>query len=194
LWFYQNKCVIFLIAAQIAQDRQRWGRVFHRERDEGTMLANEPSRLSSSSRIEILLIDCNLAEVRLISETFRAAGITSDLRNITDLKEALLYARRQGQYASAPTPGLIFLNLSLREEEGLDVLKEIKATPFLKDIPVVIASGSDDPSLLSAVHELSRNCFIRKPSELGELLSFIKACYQFWGSAVTPNPGPESRE
>jgi chemotaxis family two-component system response regulator Rcp1 len=149
---------------------------------------SKSSSVLSAKQIAILIVESNPAEAWLITEAFKAAGITGGLNTIGDLKDAVMYTRRQGKYVNAPTPDLIFLDLSFREKDGLDVLKEIKSTPSLVHIPVVVASGSDDPSLVRAVYKLNGNCFIRKPEELGELLRFIKTCYQFWSSVVTLSP------
>ncbi|MEO8130910.1 MAG: response regulator [Bryobacteraceae bacterium] len=85
-------------------------------------------------------------------------------------------------------PDLIFLDLSLPRITGLDVLKEIKGTPSLMHIPIVVASGTDDPELVRKVYALNGNCFIRKPDELGQFLRFIEMCYEFWGTVVTLSP------
>jgi CheY-like chemotaxis protein len=87
--------------------------------------------------------------------------------------------------AKVATPDLIFLDLSFREMDGLDVLREIKSTTSLVHIPIVVVTGSADPKLVRAVYKLNGNCFIRKPNELGKLLRFIRTCYTFWGSVVT---------
>jgi two-component system, chemotaxis family, response regulator Rcp1 len=143
------------------------------------------STSASTRQIEILIVQGNPAEVMLITEAFKASGIASGFYRIRNLEDALLYLRRQGKFAKAPPPDLIFLDLSFREMEGLDVLREIKSTPSLVHIPIVVASGSADPKLVRAVYKLNGNCFIRKPNELGELLRFIGTCYTFWGSVVT---------
>jgi two-component system, chemotaxis family, response regulator Rcp1 len=151
----------------------------------------EASTLAVTKQIAILIVESNPAEVLLITEAFKAAGITGGLYTITDLPEALLYTRRQGKYANVSAPDLIFLDLSFREKNGLEVLKKIKSTRSLVHIPIVVASGSDDPKLVRAVYKLKGNCFIRKPNELGEFLRFIKTCYQFWGTVVTLPPNPK---
>src|SRR5271165_4574369 len=140
---------------------------------------------STSRRFAILIVEANPAEVLLISEAFKASGINTGLYVITDLDDALAYLRHKGKYATATLPDLIFLDLSFRETDGLAVLKEIKSTPALVHIPIVVAAGSDDPKLVRAVYNLNGNAFIRKPNELGELLRFVKTCYQFWGTVVT---------
>jgi CheY-like chemotaxis protein len=139
----------------------------------------------SAKQFAILVVEGNPAEVLLISEAFKASGITTGLFVIKDLDDALAYLRREGKYKKVKIPDLIFLDLSFRETEGLAVLKEIKSTEALVHIPIVVAAGSDDPELVRAVYSLNGNAFIRKPNELNELLRFVKTCYQFWGSVVT---------
>ena len=145
----------------------------------------DESSPGSTRQFAILIVEGNPAEVLLISEAFKASGITTGLFVIKDLGDALSYLRHEGKYYNVSVPDLIFLDLSFRETEGLAVLKEIKSTPALIHIPIVVAAGSDDPELVRAVYKLNGNAFIRKPNELGELLRFVKTCYQFWGSVVT---------
>ena len=148
-------------------------------------ILQERSPSESTRQFAILVVEGNPAEVLLISEAFKASGITTGLFVIKDLGDALSYLRHQGKYRDVAIPDLIFLDLSFRETEGLAVLKEIKSTPALVHIPIVVAAGSDDPELVRAVYKLNGNAFIRKPNELGELLRFVKTCYEFWGSVVT---------
>jgi two-component system, chemotaxis family, response regulator Rcp1 len=143
------------------------------------------AKFASTREIEILIVESNPAEVLLISEALKAAGIAGGVYTTTDLDNALLYLRRLGKYAKVSRPDLIFLDLSLPETDGLDVLKEIKSTPSLVHIAIIVASGSLEPKLVRAVYKLNGNCFIRKPNELGELLRFITTCCEFWGSVVT---------
>ena len=138
--------------------------------------------------ITILVVENSAAAQRLMVEAFKAAGITSGLVYVTDGEDALMYVRAQGKYAGHITPDLIFLDLSLPTISGLDVLKEIKGSPALMHIPIVVASGTDDPELIRRVYALNGNCFIRKPDELGQFLRFIEMCYEFWGTIVTLSP------
>ncbi len=87
---------------------------------------------------------------------------------------------------------MIFLDLSLPKISGLEVLKAIKSTPHLMHIPIVVASGTEDPEHIRAVYALNGNCFMRKPSDLTQFLRFIEMCYEFWGSVVTLSPPPRS--
>ena len=73
-----------------------------------------------------------------------------------------------------------------------EVLKAIKSTPHLMHIPIVVASGSEDPAHIRAVYALNGNCFMRKPSDLTQFLRFVEMCYGFWGS-VTLSPAEKRR-
>ena len=143
-------------------------------------------------QIEILVVESNPADTLLTEMAFKAAGLTSGFRSVSDGQDALAYVHKEGKYATVPTPDLIFLDLSLAKTGGLDVLKAIKTTPHLMHIPIVVASGSEDPEHIRAVYALNGNCFMRKPSDLTQFLRFIEMCYEFWGSIVTLSPPPRS--
>jgi chemotaxis family two-component system response regulator Rcp1 len=149
----------------------------------------------ASHEFEVLVVQSNPVDTLLTVEAFKAAGLTSGLRCVTDGEDALMYVRREGKYARNRIPDLIFLDLSQPKLSGLGVLKLIKSTKELMHIPIVVAAGSDDPKFIRAVYELNGNCFIRKPGELNEFARFIESCYQFWSRIVTlcPNPTPHNR-
>jgi two-component system, chemotaxis family, response regulator Rcp1 len=146
--------------------------------------------LTKRKQIEILVVESSPADTHLTEKAFKAAGLTSGFRSVADGEDALAYVRKEGKYASVTTPDLIFLDLSLPKVSGLEVLKAIKSTPHLMHIPIVVASGSDDPEHVRAVYALNGNCFMRKPSDLTQFLRFIEMCYEFWGTIVTLSPPP----
>ena len=139
-------------------------------------------------QLEILVVESNPADTRLTEIAFRAAGLTSGFRSVTDGDDAIAYVRGEGKYVGVPLPDLIFLDLSLARVSGLDVLREIKSTPSLRHIPIVVASGSENPEDIRAVYALNGNCFMRKPSDLTQFLKFVEMCFQFWGHVVTLSP------
>ena len=153
-----------------------------------TAPADGPPEPAVRKQIEILVVESDPADTRLTEVAFRAAGLTSGFRSVTDGEDALAYVHKQGRYASVKTPDLIFLDLSLPRVSGLEVLSAIKSTPHLMHIPIVVASGSDDPEHVRAVYALNGNCFMRKPHDLTQFLRFIEMCYEFWGSVVTFSP------
>ncbi len=162
-------------------------------KEDGQMSSPSIGRDLSTTRkqIEILVVESNPADTNLTEIAFKAAGLTSGFRSVSDGADALAYVRKEGIYANVATPDLIFLDLSLPRVSGLEVLKAIKTTPHLMHIPIVVASGSDDPEHVRAVYALNGNCFMRKPHDLTQFLRFVEMCYQFWGSVVTLSPPPQ---
>ncbi len=141
-------------------------------------------------QIEILVVESDPADTNLTEIAFKAAGLTSGFRSVSDGEDALAYVHKEGKYANVATPDLIFLDLSLPRVSGLEVLKAIKSTPHLMHIPVVVASGTENPEHVRAVYALNGNCFMRKPHDLTQFLRFVETCYEFWGSIVTLSPPP----
>ena len=156
--------------------------------------ASKPDELEmvASPRFEVLVVQSNPIDTFLTVEAFKSAGMTGGLRCVTDGEDALMYVRREGEYASVRIPDLIFLDLSQPNISGLEVLKVIKSTKALMHIPIVVAAGSDDPKFIRAVYQLNGNCFIRKPGEMNEFARFIESCYQFWSKVVTLCPQPNA--
>jgi CheY-like chemotaxis protein len=150
-----------------------------------------PGLPAARRQIEILVVESNPADTVLTELAFKAAGLTNGLRSVTDGADALAYVHKKGKYKDVPTPDLIFLDLSLPKVSGLEVLKAIKSTPHLMHIPIVVASGSEDPEHIRAVYALNGNCFMRKPSDLKQFLKFVESCYEFWGNVVTLSPAPK---
>lgn len=135
-------------------------------------------------RLDVLIVENDAAAARLTKEAFREAGLMQGVRSVPDGDEALAYLRREQKYKDHPHPDVIFLDLHLPKKSGLEVLHEIKTNPRLKVIPVVVVSGSADPSEIREAYELHANCYIRKPNDLHHFLHFIAACYEFWGAVV----------
>jgi len=95
-----------------------------------------------SKPVEILLVEDNAADVRLIQEVMSEANVSCRLRIIGDGEEAMAFLRREGKYADAPRPGLILLDLNLPKKDGREVLAQIKADEKLRRIPVVVLTVS----------------------------------------------------
>jgi CheY-like chemotaxis protein len=146
------------------------------------------------ARFEVLIVENDPAASRLTQEAFRETGVTEGVRCVRDGEQALALLRGQGDYAGHPMPDVIFLDLHLPKKSGLEVLKEIKTSDRLKTTPVVVVSGSDNPSEIRQAYELHASCYIRKPNDLHQFLHFISICYAFWGNIVTLPPKPQRQD
>jgi len=155
------------------------------------MIRSSESNRPTNNELDILIIENDPATARLTKEAFREVGLYERVHSVPDGDEALACLRREGKHANHPYPDIIFLDLHLPKKSGLEVLREIKATPRLVATPVVIISGSDNPHEIRQAYELHASCYIRKPDDLDRFLYFVKVCFDFWGGVVTLPPRDE---
>jgi len=140
--------------------------------------------------IEILLVEDNPGDVRLTVEALKEAKVLNHLTVLKDGIEALALLRRQGQYAAAPRPHLILLDLNLPKKDGREVLAEIKGDETLRRIPVVVLTTSQDEQDVLKSYHLHANCYVTKPVDLEQFIRVVRSIEDFWlGIVVLPKNG-----
>src|SRR6202049_4574053 len=97
---------------------------------------------TDATPIEVLLVEDSPGDVRLTQEAFKDAKVHISLHVAWDGAEAMAFLKQEGEHANAPRPDLILLDLNLPKKDGREVLAEIKESPTLKSIPVVILTTS----------------------------------------------------
>ena len=118
-----------------------------------------------AAAITVLLVEDSPGDVRLTREAFKDAKVHINLQVASDGAEAMDFLNREGKYADAPRPDLILLDLNLPKKDGREVLEEIKESPALKSIPVVILTTSASDADILRSYRLHANCYITKPVE-----------------------------
>ena len=96
----------------------------------------------------------------------------------------MAFLGREGQHLNSPRPDLILLDLNLPKKDGRQVLEEIKESPTLKSIPVVILTTSASEADILRSYLLHANCYITKPVDLSGFLNVVKSIDNFWLSVV----------
>jgi len=134
--------------------------------------------------IEILLVEDSPGDVRLTREAFKDAKVHINLHVASDGAEAMDFLSRKGEHANAPRPDLILLDLNLPKKDGREVLEEIKVSPTLKSIPVVVLTTSASDADILRSYKLHANCYITKPVGLDGFLEVVKSIDNFWLTVV----------
>lgn len=134
--------------------------------------------------IEILLIEDNPNDIFLTRETLRERKVWNRLSVAEDGEEALRFLRQEGEFADAPRPDLILLDLNLPAIDGRELLAIIKNDDMLKGIPVVILTTSEDDEDILESYRLHANCYITKPVNLDEFTKVVRAVEDFWFTLV----------
>jgi CheY-like chemotaxis protein len=138
--------------------------------------------------IVILLVEDSLADVRLTREALKDAKVVNILEVVQDGMEAMAYLHEEGNYAHAPRPDLILLDLNLPRKDGREVLAEIKQDEALKRIPIVVLTTSKVEEDIIRSYDLWANAYVTKPMRLQEFLRVIHALEEFWLAVVTLPP------
>jgi chemotaxis family two-component system response regulator Rcp1 len=145
-------------------------------------------KLSAQQGIEILLVEDNPGDVRLTKEALKEAKVGNNLHVAEDGVAALQFLHREGEFANAPRPDLILLDLNLPKKDGREVLEEIKADDSLKTIPVVVLTTSHAEEDIVRSYNLHANCYVTKPVDLDQFIRIVKSIEDFWLTIVRLPP------
>ncbi len=139
----------------------------------------------SDSQIEILLVEDNPADVRILETYFAGANSKYNLHVVETGEAALSFLYRGVEYTDAPRPDIVLLDLKLPEMTGFEVLAAVKQHDYLMDIPVIVLTGSTDNADVQKAYSLKANCFLKKPDNTESFAELIQAIDQFWLQRVT---------
>ena len=125
--------------------------------------------------IEILIVDDNPGDVRLTAEALKDSKVQNRLHTAQDGMEAIAFLRRKGEYADAPLPDLILLDLNMPRMNGSQLLAKVKEDSKLKHIPVVILTGSREIDDIIKANNLRADCYVTKPIDLEDFIMAVKS-------------------
>lgn len=143
-----------------------------------------------SKPVEILLVEDNPADVELTMEALQDGKLLNHISVAQDGMEAMAFLKREAPFGNAPRPDLILLDLNLPRKNGFEVLEEVKSDPKLMQIPVVVLTTSNADRDVVKSYDLKANCYVCKPVELDEFLSFVRSTQEFWLEIVHLPPKP----
>ena len=141
--------------------------------------------------ITILMADDDADDRRLTRDALEDSRLANDLHFVENGEELLAYLRHEGKYADAekaPRPGLILLDLNMPRKDGREALKEIKADPTLRRIPVVVLTTSKAEEDILRSYDLGVNSYVTKPVTFKSLVELVKELGRYWFEVVELPP------
>lgn len=143
---------------------------------------------SPKKSVVILIAEDDDDDFLLTQEALEESHLLNTLFRVKNGEELLDYLLRRGSYmepAASPGPTLILLDLNMPKMDGREALKQIKANPVLRRIPVVVLTTSGAAEDIAKAYDLGVNSFIRKPVCFNEFLKAIQVLTEYWLEIVT---------
>lgn len=142
----------------------------------------------------ILLVEDNRMDIELTLDAFREARLMNTIQVAQNGQEALDFLFGRGKYADRaayPMPNLVLLDLKLPGIDGFEVLRQIKSTPLLKRLPVVILTSSKEEGDRALSYDTGANSYLVKPVSFDGFLNVVREISNYW---LTLNVAPPDGE
>lgn len=132
--------------------------------------------------MNVLLAEDNPAEAYLTEQAFKELENASarQLHHVKDGEDALRFLRREGDYADAPRPDLVLLDINMPRKTGFDVLKSIRSDETLRTLPVLMLTTSSSDNDIETAYREHANCYLTKPSDIDDFFKLVKNIDTFW--------------
>jgi CheY-like chemotaxis protein len=126
--------------------------------------------------VVILIAEDDEAHVVLIQRNLKRAGISNVQLTFKDGQEVLdfLFQRGTGRKRMPDTPYLVLLDIKMPKVDGVDVLRQVKADPELKKMPVIMITTTDDPMEIERCHSLGCSNYVTKPMVYDQFVEAIR--------------------
>lgn len=143
-------------------------------------LANQRTNSNAGTAITILLVDDDADCRMFIRDAISESKVSNLVFEAANGREAMQFLQRQGEWANAPRPGLIYLDIEMPGMNGLELLKAIKADVNLRDIPVVMMTGVSDENQMRIAAEAGANSYTIKPVNAEQFLTTVLTSTTYW--------------
>ena len=142
----------------------------------------------------ILLVEDNRMDVELTLDAFREARLNNTVHVAANGQAALDYLLGHAEFANRaayPLPNLILLDLKLPGVDGFEVLRQVKNTPILKRLPVVILTSSKEEGDRALSYDIGANSYLVKPVSFDGFLGVVRQIEGYWLTLNAPPPEEE---
>jgi len=133
----------------------------------------------------VLLVEDSESDAELTRLGFERAPMEVTLDRARDGEEGIAFLRKEGPYASAPTPDLVLLDLNMPRMNGREVLAEIAKDERLRHLPVVVLTTSSADREVLNMYQLRCSSYVVKPLSFEEFAQAMASIAEYWFKTVT---------
>lgn len=148
------------------------------------------SQQRSPDAVDILLVEDNPGDVRLIEEAFEETDTETRVHAVTDGREAIELVTDESAAGLPSIPDLALIDLNLPQKDGCEVLEAIRGEPRFRGLPVVILTNSESSEDITRCYDARANAYLTKPVDPDEFVSLVQTVEQFWFEQAQLPPIP----
>lgn len=137
--------------------------------------------------ITVLYAEDDEDDRKLTVDALQASRLANDLRTVRDGEELMDYLLRRGTYAdpaTSPAPDIILLDLNMPRKSGQEALREIKASPGLRHIPVIVLTTSKTEEDIFRSYDLGASSYVTKPVTFSSMIRILDEIGRYWFEIV----------
>lgn len=140
----------------------------------------------------ILLAEDNPNDVELTLSALHSLHLANAVEVVHDGAQALDFLHRRNRFATRPDvrPAVVVLDLKMPRIDGLEALRQIRADPTLRTLPVVILTSSREEADVVRGYELGANAYVVKPVDFDQFIAAVSQLGVFWALVNEPPPTP----
>jgi CheY-like chemotaxis protein len=127
------------------------------------------------SRADLLIVEDNPGDARLFREYLAEADIDNPVHNVSSVADALDFVYQRGDYASEPTPDVVFIDWHLPRGTGDEIVEHLNEEPETVDAFTVVLTGSRRRQDSVVPSELGVDGYLTKPIDTDEFLDLVEA-------------------
>jgi len=151
--------------------------------------------MGAPESVTIVLAEDDDGQASLVERNIRRAGFTNGFYRLKDGQEALDFFRGEGDYAGKPAPStvVLLLDINMPRIDGIEVLKQLRATKETETVPVIMLTTTDNPKEIERCYQLGCNVYITKPVEPDAFIESIKRLGFFLQVVKLPKNGKAAK-
>lgn len=137
----------------------------------------------NDSKVEILLVEDNPHDAEMTIRALKRVNLANKLIHVKDGAEALDFIFSRGAFTNRNTaekPKVILLDIKMPKVDGIEVLRQIKADPYTKTIPVVIMTSSKEEQDVFTSYDLGVNSYVVKPVDFEGFAKAVSELGFYW--------------
>jgi len=134
-----------------------------------------------TQEVVILIADDDAGHARLIEKNLQRVDLHNAIIRFENGQDILdfLFERGSGVKRSNDTAYLLLLDIRMPKVDGVEVLRQVKADPELRKLPVIMLTTTDDPREVARCHALGCSNYIVKPVDYEKFSDAIKQLGMF---------------